>query len=284
MNKVGVAIDKARMTEEEAQRVHEAVGLADLIAGYIAEHRVGNQFEEEEEVRSNYRYPKEYKAPRPIEEQIKSLAEVFGLSPDDALAYAKTIAQKPLYGGEGRFAIVSDAGLAKLFPNVTDPAERFCLGTNLVLEKIEATKRPFHNFRKGQLTKDRLRRHAKTTAAYEKIAQEQKGDIWIIDAQLGFNHRGKSVRRARVYFAGNEYGLDPIAMGSITLTHPERFVYSSELDPDCAGAEFAPDADGGFSQAPYFRFSDGRLKFGASYVGYPAPRGNFGPASGFTSQ
>ena len=250
---VEAAFNKAKLSEEEAQRVNDTPGLSELVDNFIAENRVGNQFADEE-VRSNYRYPEEYKGSRPIEEQIKTLAKIFGLSPDDALAYAKTIASKPLNGGEGRFAIVSDAGLAKLFPNVTDPAELFCLGSNLVLEKIEATKRPFHNYRKGELTKDCFRRHIKTTAAYEKIVSEQKGDIWIIDGQLAMKHRGRSVRRACVCFTGSEFGLDPIAGGSIALTHPERFVRSSELDMDLAGAEFTPGADGGFSGAPDFFF------------------------------
>lgn len=281
-----LALKKVNPTREGIQQVirrgDELINrVVDTIIELTGELSNPDQFANEE-VRSNYRYPEEYKGPRPIKEQIQMLANIFGLSPDDALAYAETIASKPLNGGEGRFAIVSDAGLAKLFPNVTDPAERFCLGCDLVLEKIEATKRPFHNYRKGQLTKDRLRRHIKTTAAYEKIALEQKGDIWIIDAQLAMAHRGQSVRWARVCFGDNEYGLDPIAGGSIALTHPERFVRSSELDIDCAGAEFAPDADGDFSRAPLFDFFDGKLWFDTIYVG--GPNGRFGSASGFTSQ
>ncbi len=236
----------------------------------------------DEEVPSNYTYPPEYQM-LPIEEQIKKLAEIFGLSPDDALAYVKTLAVKPLNGGEGRFAIVSDTGIAKLFPNITNPAELFCFGTNLVLEKLESTRRLFHNYRKGQLTVDRYRRHAKTVSAYQKMALEQRGDIWIIDAQLGLGYAGKSVRRARVCFAGNEYGLDPIAKGSIVLTHPNRFVRWEQLHADCAGAEFAPDADGGFSGAPCFRWcGGGGLRFGARYVDDPLE--DYGSASGFISQ
>ena len=95
-------------------------------------------------------------------------------------------------------------------------------------------------------------------------------------------HRGRSVRRACVCFTGSEFGLDPIAGGSIALTHPERFVRSSELDMDLAGAEFTPGADGGFSGAPDFFFYGGELVFDADYVA--CPLGGFGSASGFTSQ
>jgi len=39
MSIVGAAYDKARLTEDEAQRVNEAKGLSDLIDRFIAEHR-----------------------------------------------------------------------------------------------------------------------------------------------------------------------------------------------------------------------------------------------------
>jgi hypothetical protein len=32
----------------------------------------------------------------------------------------------------------------------------------------------------------------------------------------------------------------------MALVHPERYVRWEELDTDCAGDEFAPDADGAF--------------------------------------
>jgi hypothetical protein len=76
-------------------------------------------------------------------------------------------------------------------------------------------------------------------------------------------HRGKSVRRARETFASNEFGLGAFAIGCMALVHPERYVRWEELDTDCAGDEFAPDANGVFSEAPIFYFYDDRLGFGA---------------------
>lgn len=277
---VEAAYNKAELSEEEAQRVNNTPGLSDLVGNFIAGNRHPETFENEE-VASSWTYPPEYTV-LPLEYQIRKLAEIFKFSPDDALAYAKIITSKPLMGGaEGRFAIVSDAGLAKLFPKVADPAEHFCLGTELVLEKI-ATTRTFHNYRKGELTKDYLRRHEKTAAAYDKLALEQKGDIWVIDAQLAMKHRGRSVRRARVCFAGNEFGLDQIAKGAIILTHPKRFVRWEQLHADCAGAEFRPGAVGVFSLSPFFSWFDGRLKFDTH--GVDLAYDCCGSASGFLPQ
>jgi hypothetical protein len=116
------------------------------------------------------------------------------------------------------------------------------------------------------------------------IAETQKGDILIIAAQLGMRHRGRSVRRAREVFISNEFGLGSLAVGSIILTHPERLVRWEELDMDCAGDEFDPDADGEFSHAPRFRFgfSDGKVEFVARRVGFACDA--FGSVSAFLPQ
>ncbi|HLC43643.1 MAG TPA: hypothetical protein VJK08_00735, partial [Patescibacteria group bacterium] len=50
---VTAAYDKAWLTEEEAQRVNEAGGLADLIGKFISDNRSANQFASEE-VASTY--------------------------------------------------------------------------------------------------------------------------------------------------------------------------------------------------------------------------------------
>src|SRR3989344_4721773 len=81
--------------------------MVDVILGKAREFTTPDLYADEE-VESNYTYPPEHKV-LPIEEQIKLLETVFGLSSDDALEYAKTVASKPLAeGAEGRFAIVSD--------------------------------------------------------------------------------------------------------------------------------------------------------------------------------
>ena len=82
--------------------------------------------------------------------------------------------------------------------------------------------------------------------------------------------------------SGTEFGLGAFAIGCMLLTHPERLQHSNDLWIDCAGDEFSPDGDSDFSSAPYFRFSDGKVKFAASYVGIAYDY--YGTASGFLPQ
>lgn len=238
--------NKSKLDETRAQRLNERGGeLQDGIAKLIAELSVSNQYANEE-VRSSYTYPKEYKGPKPIVDQIKAIAKIFGLDPSQAIEFAKNLPALP-EGAEGWFAIPSVDALAKKhFPEVTDPVQKYCQAVQLVHAKIAAS-RSFYNYREGQITPAQLRVHARTAHALDLIAETQKGDILIVAAQLGMRHRGKSVRRAREVFVANEFGLGSLAVGSIVLTHPERLVRWEELDMDCSGDEFYPGADGFFS-------------------------------------
>ena len=234
----------------------------------------------DEEVSSSYTYPKEYNGPKSIEEQIKAIAEIFDLDSTRALEYTKNLPELP-EGAEGWFAIPSVDALAKKhFPEVTDSSEKYCRAVQLVHEKI-AGSREFSNYRNGKITSSHLRVHARTAHAFDLIAENQPGDILVIAAQLGVNYRGHSVRQARKAFTENEFGLTSLAVGSIVLTHPMRLVRWKELDMDCPGDEFAPDADGDFSFAPLF-FNDGKVLFYAYRVDLAYDR--YGSASGFVPQ
>lgn len=273
--------NKSKLDDARAQRLNERGGeLQDGIAKLIAELSVSNQYANEE-VRSNYAYPKEYKGPKPIADQVKALAKILDLDSSQALEFAKNLPALP-DGAEGWFAIPSVDALAKKhFPEVTDPAQKYCQAVQLVHAKIAAS-RSFYNYREGQITPAQLRVHARTAHALDLVAEKQPGDILIIAAQLGMRHRGRSVRRAREVFVGSEFGLGSLAVGSIVLTHPERLVRREELDMDCSGDEFSPGADGDFSKSPFFYFSDGVVKFDTLFVGNP--HGLFGSVSGFLSQ
>lgn len=273
--------NKSKLDDARAQRLNERGGeLQDGIAKLIAELSMSDQYANEE-VRSNYTYPKEYKGPKPINDQILAIAKIFGLDPSQALEFAKNLPALP-EGAEGWFAIPSVDALAKKhFPKVTDPTQKYCQAVQLVHTKIAAS-RSFYNYREGQITPAQLRVHARTAHALDLIAETQKGDILIVAAQLGMRHRGKSVRRAREVFVANEFGLGSLAVGSIVLTHPERLVRWEELDMDCSGDEFSPGADGDFSESPCFLFSGGEVVFGTRFV--DRPDGSFGSVSGFLSQ
>ena len=275
------AYNKAGLDEDAAQRLNEHGGeLQDGVTKLIQELSRPNQFASEE-VRSGYAYPPEYTGPRPIEEQIAAIAEIFGLDPTQALEFAKNLPELP-EGADGWFAIPSvDALVAKHFPEVTDPAEKYCRAVQPVHQKIAASRR-FYNYRERQITPAQLRVAVRTAHAFDLIAEVQKGDILIVAAQLGMRHRGRSVRRARGVFTANEFGLGSLAVGSIVLTHPERLVRWEQLHIDCAGDEFSHGADGRFERAPCFSFDDVGVKFGAYWVSNA--REYCGSASGFLPQ
>lgn len=279
------AITDFGLDKDGAQRVHEhggefaeAIRLA--VVASLENLSVADKYKGEE-VRVAYGYPKEYKGPKPIEEQIKAIAEIFNLDPAEALEYAKNLPALPS-GAEGWFAVPSvDAVANKHFPEVTDSAEEYCKVLELVHQKL-AKSRSFYNYRDGEIDTDHVRVSTRTLEAMQKIVEEQKGDILIIAAQLGKRHGGRSVRRAREVFVSNEYGLTSVAVGSIALVHPERFVRWEELDMDCAGDEWSPSADGDFSESPCFRFVGSLVWFATYYVSHA--HAYYGSASGFSPQ
>ncbi|MBI2097980.1 MAG: hypothetical protein HYT46_03580 [Candidatus Vogelbacteria bacterium] len=274
------AYNRSKLDDARAQRLNERGGeLQDGIAKLIADLTTPNQYANEE-VRSTYTYPKEYKGPKPIADQIKAIAKIFDLDPSQALEFVKNLPALP-EGAEGWFAIPSVAALAKKhFPEVTDPAEKYCQAVQLVHAKV-AVSRSFYNYREGQIVPAQLRVHARTAHALDLIAETQEAsDILIVAAQIGIRHRGKSVRRARAVFVANEFGLGSLAVGSIVLTHPERLVRWEELDMDCAGDEFDdPVSAARFGSAPFFYFDDGEVGFGACVVSVAGD--GCGSASGF---
>ncbi|OHA17076.1 MAG: hypothetical protein A3G52_01560 [Candidatus Taylorbacteria bacterium RIFCSPLOWO2_12_FULL_43_20] len=275
------AYNKAKLDDSRAQRLNERGDeLKTGISKLIAELSVSDRYADEE-VQSNYTYPREYDGPKPIEEQVKALAEILNLDSSNALEYAKNLPELPA-GAEGWFAIPSSNGLKKLFPQIENDADRYCAGVRLVHEKIAAS-RKFYNWSDRQITPNRLRVHARTAHALDLVAENQHGDILIVAEQLGMRHRGRSVRRARECFDSNEFGLGSLAVGSIVLTHPNRLVRWKELDMDCSGDEFDdPDADVRFDHAPFFIFNDGEVGFGTHW--YDDAYESYGSVSAFVPQ
>ncbi len=274
------AYDKAKIDYTRAERLEEGRDELELrISELIAELSAPDRYADEEVI-SNHTYPEEYSR-RPIEEQIESTAKLLDLNPRDSHAFAESLPKLP-EDAEGWFAIPSVVAVArKHFPWVTDSAEQYCRVQSLILQKI-AKSRLFHNYCEKKMTPQSLQVHEHTARSLGLITEVQKGDILIIAAQLGMHHRGRSVRRAREMFAKDEFGLDGVIVGTIALTHPERFVHSEELDIDCAGAKFKPNGWCGFSHAPLFYFGDQRFGFGAD--GIDLPNGRFSSASAFLTR
>lgn len=277
--------NKSELDEARAQRLNErGVELQDRIAKLIAELSVSDWYANEE-VCSSHTYPKEYKGPKPINDQIKEIAKVFGLDPSHALKFAKTLPELP-NGAEGWFALpLVDALAAKYFPMVDDPIQKYCRAIQFVHTKIADSRsfynyddpRSFYNYEEILLA--RLRVNVRTAHALDLIAETQRGDILIIAAQFGMRHRGRSVRRAREVFAANEFGLGAFATSIMLLTHPEREVQWEQLHVDCAGDELTPDAKDYFSVVPFFVFYNGRVEFNGRW--FNDARKKYGSASAF---
>ncbi len=278
---VETAYDKASLSDAEAQLVNEAPGLGNLIAKFINENRQSKQYLDEQ-APSNSRYPSDYKGPKPIEQQIQLIAQLFKLDQTKALAFTKTLPELP-NEAEGWFAIPSPTALSERHYDSTEDKNRqyhnavnqICMARSGQSEVVG-----FNNYIVGKIDEDHLKLHPRTTEAYEKLSEDQdNSDILIVACQLGMKHRGKSVRKAITAFSSNEFGLDIIAAMAINLTHPTRFVRSDELDIDLPGNLYCSDADDEFVEAPHLCFIDDELELDVSRVEYYY--NYYGSASGF---
>lgn len=265
------AYNRLKLDEGQAQCLNEHGGEFQEGVASLIKQLIG--------INPNSAYPKEYTGSKPIEDQVKMLADTFNLDSDFALNFVRCLPELP-ERAEGWFAILSNTALAKLFPSIRDEAERYCHAVRLVHDKIAAT-RSFINERDQQITPEQLKLSFLTDQAIKKIAEIQKGDFLIVAAQLGECHYGKSVRQTREAFSPCEFGLGSLAAGTIILTHPERLVRLEQLDIDCTGDEFSPNADGNFCRTPYYYFNNGSVKYSAGNIDYISP--NCGPISAFLS-
>ena len=221
-------------------------------------------------VSSKYGHLSGYK-PKGITEQTNILRQLF---PGVGFADEKLAEQPVPVGAEGWFAIPKWQTLA---PTYGEAVEK-------VLAKISETrKRKFENWREGELGPDYLKQSARTEKMFQTLGDQQKDhDILVVSAQFGLRHRGRSVRRAHEVMNSNEFGLGAFAVGIMLLTHPERLMNYDDLCVDCAGDEYAPEADGIFSGAPIFDFDDGRAGFDA--FSFDRAYVNDGSSSAFLSQ
>jgi hypothetical protein len=274
-------IDQAQLVITNGDEFGQIVG--DAVRSALARLSVSQEYANEE-VASTWVYPPEYTGPAPIGEQIDKLAALFGLSLGETMRFVEQMLPTLSLpdGAEGWFAIPSvNAIAARHFKSVTNPHERYCRAVLLMFEKLKES-RKFYNYREGEITVDRLRQHARTAMMLERIGETQRGDLLVIPSQFGLRHAGRSVRRGRAVYAKTEFGHGALAVGSMTLTHPKRFVRWEQLHTDCAGDGFAPEADGVFSRAPFFDFDGGKVKFGARPVA--DAHDQCGTSSGFLPQ
>ena len=253
-----------------AQRIHaRGDEVMKVVLDKVRELSTSDQFADEE-VESSYAYPAGYRV-KGMTEQTNILRQLIS-----GVGFAdEKLTEKPLPdGAEGYFAIPRWQTIAPTYREAVEKV--FAL-----LKKQRDGK--FYNYREGRLDERYLRETEAQKAAFQKLGDEQKGyDILVVPAQFGLRHRGRSIRRAREVMSWNEFGLGAFAVGIMLFTHPERLVDYENLWIDCAGDEYAPDADGQFDYAPCFYFNVGKVRFHAYW--FDDAHGHYGSASGFLPQ
>lgn len=286
MSIVENAYNKLGLTEDEAQRVNDTPGLPEHIATFINEHRLLEDFADEE-VGSSYKYLSGYQAHPSVEQNIddmtNELKKLKDLFPELANANVSAEFMEKIANGE----VTLPHGMERwtLVPRWQVLAKTYGEAVEKMLAAIDKDRRgKFQNYRKGALGPDRLRQMQKTIGDWDKIAAQQADcDILIVPVQLGLKHRGKSVRRARVTFVNGEFGLGAFAVGITILTHPERLMNYDDLWVDCSGDEYDdPDSDVRWYCYPYFNFHGGEVKFNADRLAIADEY--YGSASGVSPQ
>lgn len=250
-------LNKAKLDDRKGQRLIERGDkFQDGLLRLFAELTVSDLYANEE-VPSSYGYPTAY-AVKSLENQIAALKRAFPeLRTASAIAFVEETLPELLLPewAEEWFAF---AWWEKIASTYGQALER--------MFGVIASTRKFTNYRGGKLDPEYLRQSAQAIAAWEEIRATQHGDILIVPAQFGKRHAGRSVRRAREVFLGNEFGLGSFAVACMLLTHPERLVSYDDLWIDCAGDEYSPGADGRFGRAPYFYFHDGKVEFDTHWL------------------
>lgn len=222
-----------------------------------------------EEVASERGYPANHMV-KPVCEQLVVLASDFPkLNTSQILSCSKEPFVLPV-GVGGAFAI----------PKWENVASSYNEATEMVLSALA---RQLRSWCEGKLGPKYLKLSERTRWAHEMLDRKYPGDYMIVHAQLGLSWRGRSVRKVRVNYAPQEFGLGPYEVGVILLSHTNRITGDpNELYIDCPGGEYAPDGDGVFSRAPVFYWGDSGLRFDAYWVG--GPHSDCGSASAFLPQ
>ncbi len=223
----------------------------------------------DEELSSNCGYFSGYLRPNPILQQVNVIRRVFHNLGDHFVN--ESITSGPLFSGaEGYFAIPRWQSIASTYHEACEIA-LFHLG------------KAYEGYLRNEIdiNEAHLRRSKRTEDALQKVYGEQKSDILILQGQLGFLHRGRSVRRAIEVMADNEFGLGIFETVVMLLTHSNRLKHSDDLWIDCAGDEYSDDGSD-FGSAPHFSFRGGKLELSAGWQS--GADGRFGSVSVFFPQ
>lgn len=179
-------------------------------------------------------YPKEYRGPCPIAEQITLIAEVFSLDPRPALALARRAGPDTVaMGAEGVFAL----------PRLDKVAHSYEEAIELVLEILESQ----HRMR---IDSERIGFECVAPSFHSALAHTalvdahtvHDSDIFLVPAQFGVRFAGQSVQNVRreVESSRIEFGLGLFEVLCMLVTHPERMAREDALSIDVPGDDYYP--------------------------------------------
>lgn len=261
---VAKLVEKMNPSKEELQRVLENGGqfqsdISPAMGSAISRHLCPDEYADEE-VDTNSTYPPSYRT-RELADQIDRLTELFpkfrNSDPERLLRIRE----------EEELPIGSDRNGWYAIPHWASVGETYEKAVERVFDMIRfAHGERFINFRERRLGESHMRETERKARAMHAMRQKQNSDILVFPAQLGFRHRGRSVRRARAVMGRHEFGLGAYETGVFLLTHPERFQTKDDLWMKCAGDEYVIGLEGTFHCAPIWRFHDGQLRFSASRI------------------
>lgn len=233
----------------------------------------------DEQVDVAYGYPDGYQSKSPGS-QLNVLKKLYPELKSTAgiLAWAKRLGD--LQGKEELLQVAPKLSAIARIHSIDDPyGSGYGKCLEVMLSHISSS-RKFHNYREGRLTEKHVRLLQSTREVLEKLEAETQGDYLVIPMQSGHLYGGYSPRNARWEIENNgQWALPAWVVGHHLLTHTERCVKWEELEPDCPGDEYSPDADGSFEHSLYFDFSDGKLKFDYRWADYASDY--YGSVSGF---
>lgn len=233
-----MVVDWSGVTPGQLQDLLRQFGDGSLTSGQLQaflEHR--NPFERTdvdkvlsfacEEVYSDFGYPKEYYV-RMLEEQLQVWKKYFPELKSDHVS--------ELASGGIDFSMDTEGW--GVIPKIFMVGGSYYEALEKML-KILNKEREFKNNRGEELGPNNLRLARQTDKALRKLEQDTPGDFLVIPFQFGMRHQGRSVRRARVCFAKNEFGFGPYEVAALLITHPDRITGLDQLYIDCGGCEYA---------------------------------------------
>ncbi len=225
---------------------------------------------------SDVGYPEEYLSNiRGVEDQIDTLRMYWpDIDPDEALRYADEVYPNldlPDWV-EGPFVILRPGYLGS----------RYSEEVIAILQAL-SSRRKFRNYCTSALTDEYIRRYSHSLECERKMARMQSGDLWVVGAQFGSLYQDNSVAsvQERVSSRPSEWAFGARDVGSMILTHPERFAHKKHLHVDCPGDLYSRTAekDSKWDRSFLYRFEDGKLRFSSSPIREGTPY--FGAVTGY---